>query len=73
MLDSSTFGGDTAPKQRPQLLTRKEAAAYLGITEGTLAVWNCTKRYPIPYIKIGRLARYRIADLDAFIESRVKI
>jgi excisionase family DNA binding protein len=55
-----------------QLLSRKEAAAYLGITEGTLAVWNCTKRYPIPYVKIGRLAKYRVADLDAFIESRLK-
>lgn len=49
------------------LLTRRQAAAYLGIAEQTLAVWKCTKRYFIPCIKIGRLVRYRKADLDAFI------
>ena len=53
------------------LLTRREAAAYLGVTPETLAVWHCTKRYPIPVVKIGRLAKYRKADLDAFIASRV--
>ncbi len=60
------------PKQHAQLLSRREAAVYLGISEGTLAVWNCTKRYPVPYVKMGRLAKYRQSDLDAFIESRIK-
>ncbi len=52
------------------LLTRREAAGYLGVTERTLAVWACTKRYGLPIVKIGRLVRYRRADLDAFIERR---
>jgi len=52
------------------LLTRREAAAYLGITERTLAVWACTHRYDLPMVKIGRLAKYKRADLDAFIERR---
>lgn len=55
---------------RPALLTRKEAAIYLGVSERTLAIWKCTGRYSLPVIKIGRLAKYRKADLDAFIESR---
>lgn len=49
------------------LLTRREAAAYLGVAEQTLAVWKCTGRRFLPFVKIGRLVRYRKADLDAFI------
>lgn len=49
------------------LLTRREAAVYLGVAEQTLAVWKCTGRRSLPFVKIGRLVRYRKADLDAFI------
>mgnify|MGYP000617678220 CR=1 FL=1 len=57
-------------KIQSDLLSRKEAAAYLGVTPETLAVWHCTKRYPLPVIKIGRLCKYRVSDLDAFITQR---
>jgi hypothetical protein len=30
------------------LLTRREAAAYLGISEQTLAIWKCSGRYTAP-------------------------
>ena len=53
-----------------QLLTRKEAAEYLGIKVDTLAVWASTHRYNLPMVKIGRLVKYRQSDLDACIESR---
>lgn len=49
------------------LLTRKCAARYLGISPDTLAVWDCTKRYDLKPIKVGRAVRYRKADLDQFI------
>lgn len=49
------------------LLTRREAAACLGVAEQTLAVWKCTGRRSLPFVKIGRLVRYRKADLDTFI------
>ena len=52
------------------LLTRSQAAAYLNIKPQTLSVWLCTKRYPLPYVKVGRCVRYQRADLDAFIASR---
>ena len=55
---------------RPALFTREEAATYLGIKPQTLALWACTKRYDLPFVKVGRAVRYRLADLDAFIESR---
>jgi excisionase family DNA binding protein len=53
------------------LLTRKEAAEYLGCTEGTLATWKCSKRYPLPYVKIGRNIRYRLVDLQDFVENNI--
>jgi excisionase family DNA binding protein len=55
------------------LLTRKEAATYLGLEVETLQNWACTGRYQLPYVKIGRLAKYRKEDLDAFINRRTII
>lgn len=52
----------------PRLLTRTEAAEYLGLAKSTLEVWACTKRYDLPFIKVGRAVRYRVADLELFIE-----
>lgn len=54
------------------LLPPLEAGAYIGVTENTLSVWRCTKRYAIPYIKVGRLVKYRKSDLDAWLESRTR-
>jgi excisionase family DNA binding protein len=51
-------------------LTSAEVANTLGITEGTLAVWRCTKRYALPFVKIGRKIFYRREDVQAFIASR---
>ena len=55
---------------KDQLLTRKEAAMLLGTTVDTLAVWACTHRYNLPFVKIGRLVKYKLSDLTAFIERR---
>lgn len=52
------------------LLTQNEAAAYLGLSPHTLEVWRCTKRYELPYVKVGRLIRYRRSGLDAWLASR---
>lgn len=57
---------------RFELLSRKEAAAYLGVAEQTLAIWKCTKRYDLPYVKIGKLVKYKKSDLDAFIARNVQ-
>ena len=53
-----------------ELLTRAEAAAYIGCRPQTLAVWATTHRYNLPYVKVGALVRYRKRDLDAFLERR---
>lgn len=54
------------------LMTTTEAANYLGVAPETLNVWRCVKRYDIPYIKVGRLVRYRKSALDAFLEQRTQ-
>lgn len=53
-----------------RLLTRAEAAAFLGLKEQTLATWASTKRYNLRYIKAGRCVRYRVRDLEAFLDSQ---
>ena len=53
-----------------QLVNRHEAAQFLGVAENTLAVWATNKRYNLPYVKIGRCVRYKLSDLNAFIEKR---
>lgn len=55
----------------PALLTPEQAAEYLGSTAKTLERWRVTRAYSLPYVKLGRLVRYRKADLDAWIASRV--
>jgi len=55
---------------KARLLTTDEAAELLGVSAGTLAVWRCVSRYPLPYIKIGHNVRYDEADLLAWVESR---
>jgi excisionase family DNA binding protein len=55
---------------KPHLLTTDEAAEFLGVTAGTLAVWRCVARYPLPYIKIGKNVRYDESDLLRWMESR---
>lgn len=49
--------------------TPEEAAEFLGVTVGTLQVWRTTKRYPLPYLKIGRKVMYDPATTKAFRKS----
>ena len=56
-------------KDRTTLLTRKQAAVLLDCKEATLAMWKSHKRYPLPYVKIGKNVRYRLNDVMSFIEN----
>ena len=55
------------------LLNNDEAAAYLGVSPGTLEVWRCTKRYNLAYIKVGRLVKYRVQVLEAFLAAQTVV
>ena len=61
---------DNMTEHQDQLLSRVEAARFLGVSKGTLEVWACTGRYALPIVKVGRLAKYRLSDLQAFIAQR---
>ena len=55
------------------LLTTKQAATYLNVSTAFLERdrWAGAK---VPFIKIGtRSVRYRVSDLDQFIEARVRL
>lgn len=54
------------------LLTRQQAADFLGCKASTLAIWKCTKRYPLPYVKIGKNVRYKLSDLIEFIKNNTE-
>jgi excisionase family DNA binding protein len=54
------------------LLDEVQAAQYLDVSPGTLSVWRCTGRYQLPFLKVGRKVRYRLSDLDAWLESRTR-
>lgn len=56
--------------ENSNLLTPKQAADYLGIKLSTIYSM-CMKRQ-IPFIKIGRLNRFRTQDLNKWIESHVQ-
>lgn len=58
----------TTPAKR--LLTPTEAADFLAVKVQTLAVWRSAKRYGLPFVRVGNCIRYRLTDLEAFLESR---
>ncbi len=58
------------PTEQIELLTPAQMAQLLGVSVGTLAVWRCTKRYPLPYVKVGRAVRYNRAHGNEFIAAR---
>jgi predicted site-specific integrase-resolvase len=51
------------------LKSPEQAAGVLNTSIQTLANWRATGRYPLPYVKVGRLVRYRESDLAAFISA----
>jgi predicted DNA-binding transcriptional regulator AlpA len=57
-------------KRTRELVDEKQAAEHLTVSPGTLSVWRSTGRYNLPFVKIGRMVRYRISDLDAWIAGR---
>lgn len=51
------------------LLTRKQVAQRLGLSENTLAKWAMDKNARLPYFLIGNRARYDDQELEQFITS----
>lgn len=57
-------------KEKEIKLTRKEAAAELGVSPQILANWASSGRVSIPFYKVGRKkVIYYKSDLDAYLAS----
>lgn len=52
-----------------RLLTTEDAAMILGLGKSTLEQDRVRGIMKIPFVKIGRMVRYRKEDLDKYIES----
>jgi Helix-turn-helix domain len=53
----------------PTLLDPKETGAILNKSQQTLAWWRCSKRYNLPFLKIGGRVMYREDDVLRFLAS----
>jgi hypothetical protein len=49
-----------------RLVSERKAAEFFGCSVYTFRAWR-TRGVGVPYIRIGRLCRYRIADLQEFL------
>ncbi len=54
------------PAVAPKIMSAEDAAQYLGIALITLRRWAQQGR--IPHLRAGRLLKFRIADLDRWID-----
>ncbi|MHC8331862.1 helix-turn-helix domain-containing protein [Pseudomonas sp. LB3P25] len=54
-------------KNIPIQICETDAAEVLGVKPSTLSVWRSTGRHNLPYMKVGRLVRYRLSDLAKFL------
>ena len=63
----------TTQQAAPHVLKTDEAARRLGVSSSTLEKLRVyqPEKSP-PFIRIGRVIRYRIADLDAWATARME-
>jgi len=54
-----------------RLMDQKEVASMLGVSVKTLECWRWKKVGP-KYIKLGRLARYKVSDVMAFVTGLIQ-
>lgn len=54
----------------PALLTPDEVASVLGVSTATLSTWRSRNIYELEFIKMGKVIRYRAADVVALIDRR---
>src|ERR1700745_1098163 len=58
------------PGQQSHLLTETETAKQISVAPATLQQWRHHHRYSLPFIRVGRLIRYRQIDVDNWLASR---
>jgi predicted DNA-binding transcriptional regulator AlpA len=59
-------------RQRVAALTERDAATYIGMSPSWLRHARLRRDEDAPpHVRIGRAVRYRIADLDSYLEIRL--
>ena len=53
-----------------KLVNEREAARILCVSPGTLSVWRSTRRWPLPFVRVGSAIRYSVAALEKFVAER---
>ena len=53
-----------------RLMTPAEVAELLGVREQTLTAWRHRGSQELPYVKAGRLVRYKKEDVERFVQMR---
>jgi excisionase family DNA binding protein len=54
------------------LITPDQAAEILEVKPSTLEKWRVTRRFNLPYVKVGRRVLYRAEDVIAFLAPKLK-
>jgi excisionase family DNA binding protein len=52
-------------------MTEAEAAEFLGVSPLTLRKWRCLRTHQLPFFKSRNLIRYRLRDLQGFIDQHM--
>lgn len=76
---SAASGNETKREKTPRkelkqlgteraVMTRVEASEYLGISYATL--WRMVREGQVPFVLVGKTARYRREDLDAYLDAQ---
>ena len=55
------------------LIDRNSTAKVIGTEPGTLANWACAGNFDLPVVMVGRLPRYRVGDIRAYIYRNKKV
>lgn len=56
------------PKDK-EFLSRQELADILNVPVPTLASWAYTGKPELPFVRLGKLIRYRVSDVERFLEE----
>ncbi len=57
--------------QRNDFLNTRQAAKLIGLAPNTLEIWRLRGCGP-RFVKFGRAVRYRLADLETYIEAQTR-
>lgn len=57
--------------QKSGFMTTRQAADFLGLKRNTLEIWRLRGTGP-RFVKMGRAVRYRLADIEDYIEAQTK-